>query len=271
MVIRIYILFCVFGNFFYSQTLYLKLTPSSGVNFGTYQTKVLENNKPSNLTEIKSSRLGNVNLAVIYYGLDLSLLKYKNLIFGFSISTTGIKDGAGALYLTTSNIIETTPNILRNRALYFMDNTAYVSRNLGVNCAYTINQKSQLEVGLNYQKSISQYPEGGGSSGDVMVMEDGYYFYYQINDGSYEGKRSLALKLEYSRAFLSKRGKNVCNLNFSYMQGFQKMAHSITTFEQYPLGYKMIIESFSRGSSFSLTVTKPINIYTKSKKTVNEN
>lgn len=245
---------------FLSQSLYLKITPSVASFFGTYRTKILEQDNTTNLIEIKNSKLGNVNFANISYGLDLSLVKYNKFIFGVSVFNSFSAIGVGAYYTPTSQYFEIPEGYSSHTDIYFSSLRASNLHNFGISLSYNFKPKILFKLGVNYQIHKSNISAGNS---ECVYMTDGLFCYVSKNNQSVMNKKSFALQFEMEKAFLTKKNKNILSVKLSYMQGFRIMGGSTTVYLQEPLNYHMTIESTSRASGFSIGLSKPITLYEK--------
>ena len=100
------------------------------------------------------------------------------------------------------------------------------------------------------------------------------WYYVDIIDDAYsrgigKGRVSLGLSFRYEIEFLTKKNKNLINLNFTYAQGFMKNyasrkfeAHGINGYGATASGEVpyMLAETTSRGSNFSIGISKTITL-----------
>lgn len=260
MAIKILICFLMIATNTLSQSFCFRITPSTSSFFGTYQTKILEQNNSTNLIETKKSNFGNIGFGGISYGLNLTILKFHKFLMGISIFNSGSSYGSGAKYTATSNIIETPPGYARHSEINYRVLNTNNLINLGINVDYEFNSKILFRTGLLYQKDKTNIPLGSSHS---VYMVDGVFSYDEKINQNFMNKKSFGLNFEFERTFLNKRNKKIISIKMGYLQGFRIMGSSETSYNQHPLNYKMTINAISRGSAFFIGISKSIKIYEK--------
>ncbi|MCC5923803.1 MAG: hypothetical protein JJT77_08460 [Crocinitomicaceae bacterium] len=131
-----------------------------------------------------------------------------------------------------------------------------------------INQSIAFHLDFLYNNTYGEYL---GPQSQVIPVADWYYIEITTDSyakGLFGGRLSSGVSLRYEIEFLTKKRKNLLNLNFTYAQGFNRDYASIR-FDAYGLdGYGatdneeipyMLTESFSRGSNFSIGISKSIS------------
>lgn len=131
-----------------------------------------------------------------------------------------------------------------------------------------VNQSIAFHLDFLYNNSYGDYL---GPQSEIIPAANWYYLEVTQDSyakGLYGGRLSSGVSFRYEIAFLTKKQKNLLNLNFTYAQGFNRDYASIR-FDAYGIdGYGttaggevpyMLAESFSRGSNFSIGISKSIS------------
>lgn len=132
-----------------------------------------------------------------------------------------------------------------------------------------IHQSIAVHLDFLYNDVDGRYE---GPYEDFRQPDDWYYI--ETTDEAYsngigKGRISPGLSLRYEIAFMTKKNKNLLNLNFTYAQGFMKNyasrkfeAHGIDGYGATASGEVpyMLAETTSRGSNFSIGISKTITL-----------
>jgi hypothetical protein len=232
---------------------------------GTFQTKILEHVHDNNFFETKNSKLGNIIWGGPSIGLDLTFLKMKKLKFGLSIYNNSACNATGVFYYPTSNFYPISDSLLSIHTMVASKskNFGYLW-NYGINVGYEVDKKNSFLIYLNYQQSSTNKEADLISTWGARALHDGYFYSIDTIFLKDMPTKSFSAKMTFERQFFSKKQKNLFAIRFSYQQGFQTLDRTKTHAEQFPLGYKLVMESVSKSSGFFIGISKNISFHKKS-------
>lgn len=254
---------CILTLFFgiaRSQKIVLKLIPSYSISFGTYQAK-----RTSMSSDIffKNKSYSNVSFSNGSLGLDLTLVEFRNLNFGFSLFTGGAKTNLSYGYrsLTNISISSSTTEILENQG----NGTSI--RQLGLFTQLSFLSLTYSKIQLISQFSIYAYYLKDKTYflplyDNKVILTDGIIeSNYENYKDIYEGKSGVACALRYDLSLkLRSTDRNIINLFFAYQQGLLIM-DKISLDVSHTNGNVLKASATSRGSLFTVGIAKPIYIY----------
>lgn len=249
----------------YSQQWFFRVKPMIGTPVASFQRfeKVVYDPIITYSNGIKPSYVSLIDNVYLHlqYNLELFADFYQinpkwNIGVGF-----GVYNGSRA-FLKTSNS-EISQHLLYDEDIYEINGLSsftYITGPVDFNSYFLLTRKTKVKL-KNHENSSHDFSFGAGFTKNKK--SDGSYndsyFGLLVNETFKSHNYLPFLLLRYELEFLTTKGKNLFNCSITYQQGIFKES-KLTHYDIYNNGPFDYQQSFTRGSSIGVSISKPFQI-----------